>query len=118
MAAPNIVNVATINSRTAVLAITTSPSAILTNSAASGKVLKATTLYICNVGTVPATVDADLFRSSTATRLAKGLNVPVGTTVAIIEKGGTINVEESDTLRLTASVAVTLEGVCSYEDIS
>jgi hypothetical protein len=118
MAAPNIVNVATITSKTAVLAATTSPTAIITNSAGSGKVLKATTLYVCNISSAAATVDVDLFRSSTAYRLAKGLNVPVGCTVAVIEKGDTINVEESDTLRVTASANSAIEALCAYEDIS
>ena len=118
MAAPNIVNVAAIYSKTAVLAVTTSATAIVTNSAASGKVLKVTTLYVSNVGSASATVDVDLFRSATAYRLAKALNIPVGGTVAIIEKGDTINLEESDTLRLTASVTSTLEALAAYEDIS
>jgi hypothetical protein len=40
MAAPNIVGVTTITGKTAVLAIPTSPTAIVTNSGGSGKVLK------------------------------------------------------------------------------
>ena len=118
MAAPNILNVATINSRSAVLIVTTSAAAILTNAAASGKVLKATTLYVCNIGTAAATVDVDLFRGAVAYRVTKTLAVPVGSTVAVIEKGDTLNIEEGDTLRLTASASSALEAVCAYEDIS
>ena len=118
MAAPNIVNVAAIYSKTAVLVVTTSATAIVTNSAASGKVLKVTTLYVSNISTAAATVDVDLFRSSTAYRLTKTLNIPVGSTVAVIEKGDTINLEESDTLRLTASANSALEALAAYEDIS
>ena len=118
MAAPNIVNVATINSRTAVLVVSTTTTAILTNAAASAKVLKATTLYVCNIGAVAATVDVDLFRGAVAYRVTKALNVPVGSTVAVIEKGDTLNIEEGDTLRLTASANSALEAVCAYEDIS
>ena len=40
MAAPNIVNVSAIYGKTGVLVVTTSPTAIITNSAASGKVFK------------------------------------------------------------------------------
>ena len=46
MAAPNIVNVATITGKTSVLTVTTSATAIVTNSAASGKVFKVNALYV------------------------------------------------------------------------
>ena len=45
MAAPNIVNVTTIIGKTAVLAITNSATAIVANSAASGKVFKVHEVY-------------------------------------------------------------------------
>jgi len=63
MAAPNIVNVATITGKTAVLAVTTSATAIVTNSAASGKVFKVNALYVSNVdGVNAADINVDLFR--------------------------------------------------------
>ncbi len=49
MAAPNIVDVTTIIGKTAVQAVGTSATAIVTNSAASGKVLKVNALYVSNV---------------------------------------------------------------------
>jgi hypothetical protein len=49
MAAPNIVNVATITGKTAVQAVGTSATAIVTNSAASGKVFKVNALYVSNI---------------------------------------------------------------------
>jgi hypothetical protein len=117
MAAPNIVNVATITGKTTVQAIGTSATAIVTNPAASGKVFKINLLVISNVdGTNNANVNIDLYRSSTAYHIAKTLVVPVDTTVDVISKS--IYLEESDTLRLTASVASDLEAVCSYEEIS
>ena len=45
MAAPNIVDVTTIIGKTAVQIVGTSPSAIVTNSAASGKVLNRLATY-------------------------------------------------------------------------
>ena len=63
MAAPNIVNVTTITGKTAVLAVTTSATAIVTNSAASGKVFKVNALYVSNVdGAAAADVNVDIFR--------------------------------------------------------
>jgi len=117
MTAPNIIAPNVINGKTAVLAITTSATAIVTNSAASGKVLKVDQLLITNInGTTNATVNVDLYRSSTAYNLAYLMTVPAGATLDIVSSR--IYLEEGDTLRLTASSNSYLQGVCSYEDIS
>lgn len=117
MAAPNIVNVSTITGKTAVLAVTTSATAIVTNSAASNKVFKINALYVANIdGTNACDVTVDLFRSSTAYRIASTISVPADSTMDIISKA--IYLEEGDTLRLTASANSDLEAVCSYEEIS
>jgi hypothetical protein len=117
MAAPNIVNVGTIVGKTAVLAVTTSATAIVTNSAASNKVFKINALYISNIdGVNAADVNVDLFRSSTAYRIAQTISVPADATLDIISKS--IYLEEGDALRITASANSDLEAVCSYEEIS
>ena len=117
MAAPNIVNVATITGKTTVQAVTTSATAIVTNSAASGKVFKVNALYVSNVdGTSAAEVNVDIFRSSTAYHVAKTVAVPGDATLDIISKS--IYLEEGDSLRLTANANSDLEAVCSYEEIS
>ncbi len=117
MAAPNIVGVVTITGKTAVQAVTTSATAIVTNSAASGKVFKVNALYVSNVdGTNAADVNVDIFRSSTAYHIAKTVVVPADATLDIISKS--IYLEEGDSLRLTASANSDLEAVCSYEEIS
>lgn len=117
MAAPNIVGVTTITGKTAVQAVTTSATAIVTNSAASGKVFKVNALYVSNVdGTSAADVNVDLYRSSTAYHIAKTVSVPADATLDIISKS--IYLEEGDSLRLTASANSDLEAVCSYEEIS
>lgn len=119
MAAPNIVNVTTITGKTAVLAATTTATAIVTNSAASNKVLKINSLNIANInGTTAADITVDLFRGSTATRLLFTVSVPADATLVAISKDTSIYLEEGDSLRLTASSNSALEGVCSYEDIS
>ena len=117
MAAPNIVNVSTITGKLAVQAITTSATAIVTNSASSGKVFKVNALIISNVdGTDAATVNVDVYRSSTAYHIAKTITVPADASLDVINKA--IYLEEGDSLRLTASVNSDLEGICSYEEIS
>lgn len=117
MAAPNIVNVSTITGKTAVQAVTTSATAIVTNSAASGKVIKINALYVSNVdGTNNADINVDIFRSSVAYHVAKTILVPADSTLDVISKP--IYLEEGDSLRLTASATSDLEAVCSYEEIS
>ncbi len=117
MAAPNIVNVTTITGKTAVLAVTTSATAIVTNSGSSGQVYKINALYVSNVdGTNNADLNVDLYRSSTAYHVAKTVNVPADATLDVISKS--IYLEEGDSLRLTASANSDLEAVCSYEIIS
>ena len=117
MAAPNIVSVATITGKTAVLVVTTTATAIVTNSAASGKVFKINALLISNVdGTNNATVNVDIFRSSVAYRIANTITVPADATLDVISKS--IYLEEGDTLRLTANANSDIEAVCSYEEIS
>ena len=117
MTAPNIVNVATITGKTAVQAVGTSATAIVTNSASSGKVLKVNALYVSNVdGTNNAEITVDLYRSSTAYHVAKTVVVPADATLDVLSKA--IYSEEGDALRLTANAASDLEAVCSYEEIS
>lgn len=117
MAAPNIVNVTAIYGRTAVQSVTTAATAIITNTAASGKVLKVDTLLIANVdGTNAATVNAEVFRSSTSYYIAYSISVPAGATLDLLNKY--IYLEEGDSLRLTASVNGDLQAVASYEEIN
>lgn len=117
MAAPNVVNVATITGKTAVQAVGTSATAIVTNSAASGKVFKVNALYVSNVdGANNADITVDLFRSSTAYRIALTVVVPADASLDVLSKP--IYLEEGDSLRLTANASGDLEAVCSYEEIS
>jgi len=119
MSAPNIVNVTTIIGKTAVQAVSTSATAIVTNSAASNKVFKINSLVISNVdGTNNADITVDLFRSSVAYRLANTISVPADASLVVISKDTSIYLEEGDSIRLTASAVSDLEAVCSYEEIS
>lgn len=112
-----MLNPTTITGKTAVQAVGTSATAIVTNSAASGKVLKVNALYVSNVdGTNNAEINVDIFRSSTAYHIGKTIVVPADATLDVLSKS--IYLEEGDSLRLTANAASDLEAVCSYEEIS
>ena len=117
MAAPNIVNVTTITGKTAVQAVGTSATSIVTNSAASGKVFKINALYVSNVdGTNNTEMSVTILRSATSYHIAKTVVVPADATIDVLNKA--IYLEEGDELQLLANAASDLEAVCSYEEIS
>jgi uncharacterized protein YajQ (UPF0234 family) len=119
MAAPNIVNVSTITGKTAVLAVTTAATDIVTNSAASGKVFKINSLIISNIdGTNSADITASLYRSTTQYYFAYTVTVPADASLILLSKDSQIYLEEGDSIRLTASANLDLQAVCSYEEIS
>jgi hypothetical protein len=119
MAAPNIVNVTTITGKTAVQAVSTSATDIISNGGSSNTVVKINGLIVSNVnGTTAATVNASVFRSSTEFKVAHLISVPAGSTIILLDKATAIYLEEGDSLRLTASANSFLHAVSSYEIIS
>ena len=119
MANPNIVNVVSIYGKTAVQAVTTSATAIVENTAASGKIIKINSLTVANVdGTNAADITVDVFRSSTSYKLANTITVPADASLVVISKDTSIYLEEGDSLRCLASATGDLQAVCSYEEIS
>lgn len=119
MAAPNIVNVATITGKTAVLAATTTPTDMVSNGAGSGTLCKIDSLVISNINvTTAANVTASIYRSATEYKLAHQIIVPAQGSLVVISKDTMMYLEEGDTLRLTAGVNGYLHAVCSYEIIS
>lgn len=119
MAAQNLVSVTAIYGKTAVLAVTTSPQAIVANTAASGKVLKINSLIVANVdGTNTCNITVDVYRSSVAYRTHYLITVPARASLVAIAKDSTIYLEEGDSLRLTASADGDLEAVVSYEELA
>lgn len=119
MANPNIVNVTTIQGKVAGAAVTTSATALVSNSSGSGKILKLNALSIANVSGSNATITVDVYKGqSTAYRLAYTITVPTAATLVILSKDTSVYLEENDSLRVTASANSALEAVCSYEEIS
>lgn len=117
MAAPNLATTTSIYAKTAVQAVGTSATAIVSNGASSGKTIFVKALTIANVdGTNAADITVDHYRSSTARRLVYQLEVGAGLTVAPIAGDLALVLEEGDSLRLAASAASDLEAVCSYEE--
>jgi hypothetical protein len=119
MAAPNIVNVSTINGKLAVQIVGTSATAIVTNSAASGQVYKINILSISNIDPLnTGLITVDVLRSGTAYRISSNISVPTGSSFTPIDKSTVYYLEEGDSLRLTSNAVSRFEATCSYEVIS
>jgi hypothetical protein len=124
MAAPNIVNVATIIGKTAYVALsTTAATTIVSNAASSGKVFKINSLIVSNVdGTNAADITIGLYSQDdiggTAYRIASTITVPADATLVVISKETAIYLEEDKSIGATASAGGDLEVICSYEEIS
>jgi hypothetical protein len=119
MAAPNIVNVATITGRTVGAALTTSSADIVTNSAGSGKVFKVNAILVANVdGTNNADVTVGFYNADNTTtyKIAHTITVPADATLDVMSKA--IYLEEGDKITALASANSDLEIVVSYEEIS
>lgn len=120
MAAPNIVNVATITGKTTGAALgTTLTTSLLANSASSGKVFKINTIIVANVdGANAADATIEYYDGSTGYKLANTIAVPADSTLIVLSKDTAIYLQEGESIRGGASAASDLECVISYEEIS
>ena len=131
MAAPNIVNVATITGVTTYIAGVSTVGAgngistVVTNAASSGKVVKINCLIATAIGTTTGVTvnhynSASQFTGAAATvSLASTMTVPLFSSLAVIDKTNSIYLQENEQLGVIAqSNAGTLDVVCSYEEIS
>ena len=131
MAAPNIVNVATITGITTFRAGISTVGAsngittIVTNAASSNKVLKINSLVATAIGDTTG-VTVQLFDGAGAhtaaahtVSVATTMTVPLYSSLAVIDKTNSIYLQEGHQIGCTAqSNAGSIDIVCSYEDIS
>ena len=117
MTAPNQANPKSIVGKVAVLAVPTSATALVSNAAASNTLVKVNALYVGNLDTSASyKITVDVFRASTAYNMLYQVSIPAGAGLDVISKY--INLEEGDSLRLTADTVSKLQAVASYEVIS
>ena len=124
MAAPNLASLTTITAKTGLTDLnSTSATTLLSNAASSGKVLKLSSLYVCNVdGTNNADITIKVHSaaagSGTGFAIASTIVVPADGSAVVIDKNSPIYLEEDKSLVATASAADDLECVLSYEELS
>ena len=124
MAAPNVVNVATITAKSAMVALTsTNATALVSNAASSGKVFKINMIQIANVdGANACDVTVDVHSAAagggTAYSLVSTISVPADASLVVVDKGTALYLEEDRSITATAGTASDLEVILSYEEIS
>ena len=133
MAAPNIVNVATITGVTTYhsgIAVTTGGkgsvgiTTVVSNAASSGKVLKINSLVAAGIGaTTGVTLQhfnhVNHASAGSTVSIAMTVSVPVFSSLVVISKENSIYLEENTSLGIFCQPhAGTIDVVCSYEEIS
>jgi len=131
MAAPNIISPTTITGKTTYYMPTgTTAVVLLTNAAASGKVLKINSVVVANIdGTnaVNATVSyytngavaqGSAPSGGTAYQIASTISVPANASLIVVDKSTQLYIEEGNCISITSSTASKLVFTVSYEDIS
>jgi len=118
VAAPNIINVATITAKTTLAAVTTSLSSLLTNSSNSNTVLKVNSITYANYTGAPVTGTATILRSATTYYLVGSVSIPANSTLIVTGKDTVFYLEEGDAIQGSASTNSALSAIISYEIIA
>jgi len=133
MAAPNIVNVATITGITtfkAGIAVTTGGkgplgvTTVVANAASSGKVIKVNSLVAAAIGTTTGVTlqyfnHANHASAGSTVSIAMTASVPTFSSLVVISKENSIYLEENTSLGIFAQPNTgSLDIVCSFEEIS
>tara|TARA_R100000908_G_C3746572_1_gene141793 strand:- start:1501 stop:1881 length:381 start_codon:yes stop_codon:yes gene_type:complete len=126
MAAPNIVDVATITGITTFKAginlEAAGVSVIVTNAASSGKVLKVNSLVATSIGTTTG-VTTKIFNlaagAGNSVSIGTTMSVPTYSSLAVISKDMSIYLQENQSIGVFKQASLgDIDVVCSYEDIS
>jgi hypothetical protein len=121
MAAPNIVNVATIKGNTNVATLGATTGNIVTNAASSGKVFKINTVILANFdGTTAYDATLTLYsaRAGVTKNLVSTISVPADASLVVLDKTTALYMEEGDILAGFASAASKIDATVSFEEIS
>ena len=127
MANPNIVNVAAIygNTSTNLISSTADPfaTALVNNTASSGKVYKINSIVVANVdGTAAADITIKIFSQDdlggTGTAIVSTISVPADASLIVTDKTTSFYLLEDKSIGATASVANDLVVTVSWEEIN
>ena len=121
MAAPNLVNVATITAKSVQADLsTTLTTEILANGSSSGKVFKINNILVANIdGTNSADASVAITKSGgSPIMIASTIAVPADSTLVVVDKDTGLYLEEGDNIEAGASAASDLVITINYEELS
>ena len=121
MAAPNLVNVATITAKSVQAALsTTLTTEILANASSSNKVFKINNIIVANIDGSSA-VDVSVFITKSGgspIAIASTVSVPADATLVVIDKNTSLYLEEGDNIEAGAGAAADATITINYEELS
>tara|TARA_R100000005_G_C4828984_1_gene106375 strand:+ start:171 stop:533 length:363 start_codon:yes stop_codon:yes gene_type:complete len=116
MAAPNLVNVATITGKTDTFTLTnTLTTSLVINAAASDDVYKINSIVVANTTTAAHTVTLAIDDSSNTRKIANAISVPANSALVVTDKNSGFYLEEGHTLEGGADAASKLDATVAYE---
>lgn len=117
MTAPNIAGLTTVTGKTD-FAFVTNPTSLVSNPAASNKVLKINSLLISNLDLSNSVIiDVWILRNNAVAYISHETTLAANETSSILVKGKQIYLEEGDALRVQAVGNNGVHAICSYEEI-
>lgn len=124
MAAPNIVAVATITAKSAVLTpANTTSNVLLANAASSGKVFKVNMIVAANVDGTNAVNTTVAYNSAaagsgTSSPIASTISVPPNASLIVSDKSTAFYLEEDKSIVVTSGTSSKITYTVSYEELS
>ena len=124
MAAPNVVNVATITAKTTYLTpANTSANVLLANAASSGKVFKINMIMAANVDGTSAVdttvaINSAAAGNGTSYAIASTISVPADASLIVSDKSTAFYLEEDKSIVVTSGTSSKITYTVSYEEIS
>lgn len=124
MAAPNVVNVATITAKSGFLTpANITANVLIANPASSGKVFKINTIIATNVDGASAinttvALNTNAAGSGTSFPIASTISVPANAALIVTDKSTSFYLEEDESIVVTSGTASKIAYVVSYEEIS
>lgn len=123
MANPNLLSATTISGITTFLELSTSSQTLVTNAAASGKVMRIGGVTVANIdGTNAADVTVKIHNAAagagTSFSLFQTISVPGDSSITLVDKNNVVYVGENQSFTAEASAASDLNIIVSYEEIS
>lgn len=118
MSAPNLLGTTTVTGKTALAALTTVTSNVITNSSGSNTVDKLNNIVLSNYTSSAVTANVMINRSATTYYVGGTVSIPANSTLILLGKDTSLYLEEGDVLQANVSANTSVSISASYELMS